>query len=221
MVVAGREVPVNSDFRACLATIMAFEDKNVTNFERQAILLRNMYPGLSPDDPDEEVLVLMAAHPEEMAKQAIWFLDAGAGEGEGGGNSVGGLYSFRKDGEMIYAAFRKTYGIDLQAVDMHWWKFIALFKDLGDTEFWNLVGLRKRVKTGKASKEEKEIARNMGDAFEVEAVDTRTLEEKEAEAELVKYAKRARENRKLRQANNGGASGAAEGSQARSEDVPG
>jgi hypothetical protein len=97
------------------------------------------------------------------------------------------LYSFSKDADFIFAAFRQTHGIDLQKVDLHWWEFLALFMDLGaDTTFCQLVNLRKRVKTGKATKEEKQAARDMGDAFDIPEADTRTLDEKEAEAEFLK-----------------------------------
>lgn len=59
---------------------------------------------------------------------------------------------------------------------------MALFMDLGaDTAFCSLVGLRRRVKTGKATKEEKAAAREMGNAFVVPEVDTRTIEERIAE----------------------------------------
>jgi len=59
---------------------------------------------------------------------------------------------------------------------------MALFMDLGqDTTFCQLISLRKRVKTGKATKEEREIAREMGDVFDIPDYDDRTLEEKEAE----------------------------------------
>jgi hypothetical protein len=59
--------------------------------------------------------------------------------------------------------------------------------DLGaDTAFCNLVGLRKRVKSGKATKEEREVAREMGDLFDVPEPDLRTAEEKEQEAEFMR-----------------------------------
>jgi predicted membrane GTPase involved in stress response len=65
---------------------------------------------------------------------------------------------------------------------MHWWKFLALFMDLGsETTFCNLVGLRKRVKNGTASKEEKQAAREMGDLFEIPEPDTRTPDERDQE----------------------------------------
>jgi hypothetical protein len=72
---------------------------------------------------------------------------------------------------------------------------MALFMDLGaDTSFCNLVALRKRVKTGKASKEERATAREMGDIFKLPEIDNRTLEEKEAEEEFMKKLGKATVN---------------------------
>jgi hypothetical protein len=54
--------------------------------------------------------------------------------------------------------------------------------DLGaDTAFCNLVSLRRRVKTGKATKEERRAALEMGDMFYIPESDMRSIEEREAE----------------------------------------
>ena len=50
--------------------------------------------------------------------------------GEKGGAEP--LYSFDADADYIYSAFLTQYGIDLTVSDLHWWKFISLFRGLGD-----------------------------------------------------------------------------------------
>ena len=164
----GRDYPINWDFRACLSTILAFEDEELVDVEKQQVLLSNLYQEI-PDN-------LPAA-----CERALWFLNRGQeSRGEGPGMR---LYSFEKDAGFIFAAFRQTHGIDLQKVDqLHWWEFMTLFMDLGQTTtFCELVSLRKRVKTGKATKEEKAAAREMGDMFNLPEYDDRTPEEKAAE----------------------------------------
>lgn len=54
------------------------------------------------------------------------------------------IYSFTHDSAMIYAAFLHDYGIDLNAVEyLHWWKFMALFKNLGtDNKIVEVMGYR-------------------------------------------------------------------------------
>ena len=45
------------------------------------------------------------------------------------------LFDYELDGEYIYAAFMSQYGIDLIEIEeMHWYKFLALFKGLKDDE---------------------------------------------------------------------------------------
>jgi hypothetical protein len=167
------EYLINSDYRTALTIVLAFEDETLTGYEQQAILLSNLY-----DD--------IPVNTQAAIDQANKFLNGGK-ISEAEPQSTLRLYSFSKDAGYIFAAFRQTHGIDLQKVDLHWWEFLTLFMDLGaDTTFVNLIGLRKRIKTGTASKEERQAARDMGDLFDIPEIDTRTLSEKEAESEFMK-----------------------------------
>jgi hypothetical protein len=176
--IGGVEYPINTDFRDCLRVILAFEDPDLTGYEKQMILLDNLYP-----EPIEDT--------QAAFTMGMKFLNGGKvidNDEEGGGPR---LYSFEKDANIIFAAFRATHGIDLQNIEyLHWWSFLSLFMDLGaDTTFCNLIGLRKRVKNGTASKEEKQAASEMGDMFDLPEPDTRTLEEKDQEAEFMRLIK--------------------------------
>jgi hypothetical protein len=169
--VHGKEYAVNSDFRPALRTILAFESNQLTFEEKYAVMLQNLYPVI-PDD-------MLGAFNVGMR-----FLNGGKVSDEEEDNPR--LYSFEKDANLIFAAFRQTHGIDLNSVNLHWWAFLALFMDLGsETAFCQLVGLRKRVKNGTATKDERKMARDMGDSFEVPEYDDRTLEEREQEAEFM------------------------------------
>jgi hypothetical protein len=175
------EYQVRSSFRDCLRIMLAFEDNTLTGQEKQIILLNALY-SVVPADISEAI------------KAANWFLNGGRDSDEESDGMR--LFSFTTDANLIYAAFRQTHGIDLATAELHWWQFLALFMDLGsETTFCQLVALRKRIKTGKASKEERAAAREMGEMFDVPEVDTRTLEQKEAERrffELVKLGEQKR-----------------------------
>jgi hypothetical protein len=171
----GQEYPINTDFRTCLRVILAFEDNELTAYEKQMIMLGNLYP-----EPIEDI--------QKASEMGMKFLNMGKDNDEEDDNPR--LYSFEKDASFIFAAFRQTHGIDLETAEMHWWKFLTLFMDLGaDTAFCNLVGLRKRVKSGKASKEERQVAYEMGDMFELPEIDTRTWQEKEEDERLMRMLK--------------------------------
>lgn len=185
----GQAFAVDADFRTCLRIILAFEDPELTGSEKASVLLANLY-----EDKPEDV--------EAAVEAGVTFLNGGkAVESEDVGDFTGRLYSFNQDAPYIYSAFRQTHGIDLESVEfLHWWKFLYLFMDLGnETTFCNLVSLRKRVKTGKASKEELAAYREMRDLVEIEEPDTRTDEEKAKADEFMKLVEEGRKKRENRQ----------------------
>lgn len=173
------EYPIDSDFRTCLKIILAFEDNELTPQEKQVILLSMLYVSMPPNVQD-------------AIQQAMIFLNGGA-EDETESNAPMRLYSFAKDAQFIYAAFKQTHGVDLQKDNLHWWQFLSLFMDLGsETTFCQLTAMRKRLKTGKASKEEKEFAREHPEIIDVPEVDTRSLQEKEIENDFLRKVEQAR-----------------------------
>ncbi len=182
----GQPIVIDTDFRTALRVILAFEDVTLADLEKQAILLDNLYPVL-PDNVTEAFA------------QGMKFLNGGEVDSD---DDVPGLrlYSCERDANLIFAAFRQTHGIDLENVkDLHWWKFLALFNDLGaETTFCNLVGLRKRIKTGKASKEELSAVRDMREWIDLPEPDTRTPEEREQEAEFLRLVEEGQKRRARR-----------------------
>ena len=53
------------------------------------------------------------------------------------------IVSFSQDADVIFAAFRQVYGIDLTKEELHWHVFCALFSALSeDNAFLNLIRLR-------------------------------------------------------------------------------
>ena len=164
----GKQYKLATDFHIGLRIILAFEDEDLTTFEKQSILLTLLYP-------------VIPENVEEAVKQGVKFLNGGEEPKES--EEVGlRLYSFTKDANFVFAAFRQTHNIDLEEVNMHWWKFLALFMDMGsETTFCQLVSLRKRVKSGEATKEERKLAREMEDIFDIPEPDNMSLEERELE----------------------------------------
>ena len=185
--IAGVDVPINYDWRACLLTILAFESAELSGPEKQGILLDNFYP--YPDLYPE-----VAENVNIAIDRAVWFLNGGKPVKDSDGDRV---YSFEKDADFIFAGFRHTHGIDLSTESFHWWVFLALFMDLGgDTTFANLISLRKRIKSGKASKEEKAVAREMGDLIELPSNEVYSIEEMERIDQFDKIVREVQERKK-------------------------
>jgi hypothetical protein len=180
----GQDYPINTDFRDSLRVILAFEDTDLTGEEKSLILLENLYPAPWPDNLNKAV------------NQGIKFLNGGEIDAEEP-EIKPRLYSFDKDSDFIFAAYKQTHNIDLADIEyLHWWKFLALFMDLGsETTFNQLIGLRKRLKSGRATKEERAAAKEIRDLIDLPEIDSRTVEEREAEAEFLRLVEEGRKKR--------------------------
>lgn len=183
-----QEVPLNTDFRDCLRVILAFEDSELTAAEKRLVLLAALYPAPPPD--------LAAAF-----DLGVLFLNGGEDPDPETARGPR-LYSFAQDASYIFAAFRQTHSIDLEAVEhLHWWKFLALFRDLGqDTTFCQMVALRQRYKSGRASKWEREMYLQMRDVLDLDEPDTRTADERARADEFYRLAEEGKRKRAEAQA---------------------
>ncbi len=169
----GAEYPVNSDFRACLIIMMAFEDYTLTDLEKQAVMLNILYPYI----PENTQAAIDAA---------VWFLDCGE-ENEGARNGAGmRLYSFSKDAKYIYSAIKQSHGVDLETIEyLHWWKFAYMFLDLDkDCFFSQMLYYRKQRAKGKLTKEEAAFYNEIRDILELPQYHSQ--EELEAEDEFMR-----------------------------------
>jgi hypothetical protein len=171
VILDGREYRINTDFRSCLRIMLAFEDNDLTPQEKRLILFENFYI----DRP---------ADISQATDRAMWFLNCGRDSIDDEGPRV---FSWAKDSQLIYSAFHQTHKIDIQTASIHWWVFLSLFMDLGNnTAFCQLASLRRRVKTGQASKEDIKAAQELGELFQIDDIDTRSIDEKDQETEFMR-----------------------------------
>ena len=178
LLIANTEYKIDSDFRACLRIILAFEDNELTPQEKQIILLSILFAKL-PNDI------------RQALEKANWFLNGGEVNNKENENEFR-LCSFSKDAKFIFAAFHQEYSIDLEKIDMHWWQFLSLYMGLGEeTKFCKIISTRYAVKTGTATKEQKQDYREYPEIYFLPDVDRRTLDEKEMEAEFLRKVEQA------------------------------
>lgn len=150
----GEEVAINYDFRNCLKIILAFEDENLTDYEKVIVALSLFY---------KEIPKNIISAEEKM----IEFLNMG--EKDKTSENEYRTYSLEKDAKYIYSGIQKTHNIDLNSEeDMHFWKFMNLFMELDENCFFNqLVYLRKQKQKGKLTDYEKELYFSLGDVVEI------------------------------------------------------
>jgi hypothetical protein len=179
--IGGEVYPIYTDFRPALRVILAFEDPDLAEIEKHGILLANLYETV----PNNYA---------EALRMGMKFLNCG--ETNSAEESGPRLYSFSQDARFIFSAFQQTHGIDLETADMHWWKFSALFMDLGsETTFCQMVSLRKRVLTGKATKEERQVYSEIRDIIELDQTGSKSLEDRELEAKFLNLVKEKKNGR--------------------------
>lgn len=149
--VAGRDVPIETGFRAGLILEAVLRDGRLTNAEKlQRAIELYFRPGdLSPDEIPEAV--------EAMIRFYRCGADAPSTSGqEDGPPPEEPAYSYEHDAGYIYAAFMQAYGIDLSK-NIHWWQFRALFQSLPeDTMLMKIIGYRTAKVPAKASAEQRQ-----------------------------------------------------------------
>lgn len=143
----GVDVPIDTDFRGCLLTIAAIEDEELTQIEKQWVLLSNMYGDDIPENAGEAVT------------QALWFL---SGAPEPSGKARPKLFDWDIDAARIHAALLSR-GINLDVVDLHWWTFLSHIDELPtDSAFVQIVQLRDKYRRGKLTKEDRQACDRIG-----------------------------------------------------------
>lgn len=147
VIVHGAEYAIRWDAHTALRILAAFEDEALADAEKLGVLLRLLYP-VPPPDAGEAV------------RLGVRFLNCGDAPQNADGPRV---YSFSHDAALIYAALRRSHGVDA-AQPMHWYQFAALFWDIGaDTLFARVVYLRSRQACGKLTKEERAALAALGE----------------------------------------------------------
>ena len=150
----GKAWDIDPDFRQVLRILSAMEDPDLTEGEKAAICLVNLYV-----DADQI--------PPELAQAAfdaaIRFIDHGAGDGPEG------LASRRKpgprtmdwtqDAPLIFPAVNRAAGFEVRdAPFLHWWTFLGYFMEIRDTVFSTVLSLRgKKARHKKLEKSEQEF----------------------------------------------------------------
>lgn len=123
--IGGVRYQVNADFRTFIRIEQVLNNKEMTNREKVHSWLNLVYGAKVPQD-------IRAA-----VDKIKWLYSCGAEpeEDEGSGKKAKQqlLYDFEFDSAYIYAAFLAQYRIDLNEEELHWWKFIALFKSLASS----------------------------------------------------------------------------------------
>lgn len=141
---------IRSDYRIGIQISQILEDEEFSDWERIKGAISLLFGKGIPDT-------------ETAMKGLRWFLNGGLLEepeqtDTGAAASDNGIryFSFDADAGRIYSGFRKAYGIELDCISMHWFKFLSLLADLGECAFTQVIDYR-TADISKMDKETKKV----------------------------------------------------------------
>lgn len=158
-------IPIRSDFRTMVQFELLMADPDVPQDARLPLAINLLY-----QQPIHDL--------QKAIDGLLWFYRCGVPlpkSGAGGGGKHERAYDFEQDAPDIYAAFMQAYGIDLNATDMHWWKFSALFGALPEScKIVKIMGYR-TMDISKFKGEEKKIYQRMKDTYRLKPLGVERL----------------------------------------------
>lgn len=148
LTVCGEDWEIRSDFREILDIMEILNDVEIKDQERSYLTLLYFYVNFY-DMPPESY--------EEALKQCFWFINGGEEESRAG-KKPPRLMDWEQDFPYIIAPVNRVIGHEIRADDyLHWWTFLAAYKEIGECTFSNIVRIRDMKQKGKQlSKADKE-----------------------------------------------------------------
>lgn len=136
---------IRTDYRDILRIFEAFGDEELNNQEKWLVALQIFYKKM-PEDV------------EEAANKFIWFVNRGESVPRDG-KSAKPVYDWEQDEQIIFSAVNKVAKREVRSLKyMHWWTFLGLFSEIGESTFTSIVNIRnKRNKGKKLEKYEQEF----------------------------------------------------------------
>ena len=145
VMVGGAPVPVRTGWRTGIRAMQAAEDPALDERQRATAVLALLF---GRREGRRVALPPECADVEASLGAALWFLGLGEPrkpEGPASGAPALRTWDWNWDAWRVAADFEREYGIDLTdpGLQMHWWRFWALFRGLGDTsKTMQAIGIR-------------------------------------------------------------------------------
>lgn len=136
--IGGKEYAIRSDYRAVLDVMQVIADPDLTDGERATLALAIFYPE-SDSMPVRDL--------QEAIWRMYWFI--GGGE-ESDGKRRPRVMDWDQDFALIAAPVNHVLGYEVRSVQyLHWWTFLAAYREIGDCTFAQVVAIRKKRMAGK------------------------------------------------------------------------
>lgn len=153
MEIDGASYRINTDFRAGIAYVRAVSSSSPVSAQWVTTLFFGAQEITYSDDVQQAVTE---------------YINLGRDGGENADEGAATPYDFDKDAGVIFAAFRKEYGIDLATAKMHWWEFRTLLEALICHSFAERVQYRVSDPSQIKSRESRAYWRKMQQLYALE-----------------------------------------------------
>ena len=150
--VGQKERPIRSDFATCLECMIALQDPELDEIDRADVCCRLIYGDEQAEELYAEGLT------DEAILQAFAFLGRSNGpEAEReDAPDLPTLVHWETDAPLIFDAINKGRQTDIRETDLHWWTFLGLYMEIGQSLFATVLSLRQKLARGvKLDKEER------------------------------------------------------------------
>ena len=136
---------INTDFRVVLLIFSAYNDEDLTDFEKMQICVKCLY---------KEV----PHNVKEAYNQALWFLDGGKVD-DSKQSKKAKIMDWEQDESIIFSSINKVAGFEVREKNyIHWWTFLGYFNEISEGYFSYVMSLRAKKRDGKKlSKSEQEF----------------------------------------------------------------
>ena len=144
IIVNGKKVKINTDFRIALECQRIAQDDEIDDYERACGIIYKLFGSEALNDDD---------HLKEYFDKAIKYLNCGKESGTIASNEEP-TFDYEQDWGFVKASFMSDYKIDLDKEKMHWWTFFDLLNGLTEHSILNRVRqIRGESLSGKKGKE--------------------------------------------------------------------
>lgn len=151
----GDDWPIDWGYRALMLCEIDLFQPNKSDEVKMQEVLNIFYKDNVPDDIESAMCQFLRFFTAKEEKQS---------DHDSMKSSSVRAYDFDQDAQMIYAAFRSQYGIDLNKTknkDLHWWEFLAMFNSLNDDLLISKVMYWRTVRLKDVPKSERKFVRRM------------------------------------------------------------
>lgn len=135
--IAGVQYRIRTDYRCILDILSDLANPDADGQERAYIVLTGLYFDFEEMPPE---------HYEEAVQEGMRFINCGEEESTQKGPR---LVDWEQDYNLIIAPINRVLCQEVRAVEyMHWWTWLAAYREIGDCLFAQIVRIRERKSRG-------------------------------------------------------------------------